>query len=160
VPCLERALDMLALLVQLRVLLGVCDTAKAESYVRAFRQAGAGAWQGAPLRLSFRAVVSCCAMKLEGPYTSNLSLAMSETVALSDAAQRGWPSLQSALHALSAQRPHSQRRSQRAMRGMRPRGGAWTVGVAQVEGQVARAGKLVQKALRAQRDEKQRKRKR
>ena len=94
------------------------------------------------------------------PYTSNLSLAMSETVALSDAAQRGWPSLQSALHALSAQRPHSQRRSQRAMRGMRPRGGAWTVGVAQVEGQVARAGKLVQKALRAQRDEKQRKRKR
>lgn len=135
VSCLGRALHFLALLVQLQALL---SSATMEGYVRAFHltwcrlcdSVDESCVDDLPPQLAFRATLCCCAVKLEGPYTDQLQVALEQHLQLQEAYCRGgWLKLHMAFQKLT--------------------GAELTkVSDAQLRGQLWRAVRCVERALR------------
>lgn len=132
VSCLGRALHFLALLVQLQALL---SSATVEGYVRAFHRTWCRLSDGVTddlkkPQLAFRATLCCCAVKLEGPYTDQLQVALEQHLQLQEAYCRGgWLKLHMAFQKLT--------------------GAELTkVSDAQLRGQLWRAVRCVERALR------------
>lgn len=105
VSSLGPALHFLALLVQLQALL---SGATVEGYVRAFHRSWCrlcdddGDDQNGPPQLAFRATLRCCAVKLEGPYTDQLHVALEHHLLLQEAYCRGgWLKLHMAFQQLT-----------------------------------------------------------
>ncbi|CAJ1388827.1 unnamed protein product [Effrenium voratum] len=109
---LDEALQQLAVLVQLRAALPDAGALEDESWHRLFQRHSARLCPEG-MQLAFRGVGCCLALRLEGPYTSDVRAALVQCRAFQAAGHGGWPQLRGLLAELR-QRKRRRRSSEEA----------------------------------------------